>query len=222
MKLVELNKCVFLNESKDISMSELNLLIKKNLKPLYILVAGGVGSGKSFIVDKNLDVDVVDPDKFTVELGDGFYDEKNVAKSMALVKKAVKDKLNGKQTFLQQGTSANLQSTMNKLKVAKENGFTTVLLYVDTPVEQAFAQIEKRVSTGGHGKTIDIKKVEKTSAGAKLTFATLTGVDFDTISNDDEIRVKQAFEKTQQSLKKARENLDYFVKIKNNFYGDVT
>jgi hypothetical protein len=23
-------------------------------------------------------------------------------------------------------------------------------------------------------------------------------------------------------LKKARENLDYFVKIKNNFYGDVT
>ena len=203
-------------ESKNISLHELNSILKKSEKPIYVVVAGSVGSGKSYIVDNHLDIETIDPDKFTVELGGGIYDAKNVAKSMAMVKKAVAERLEKKQTFLQQGTSANLQSTITKLKTAKKNGFITVLLYVDTPVEQAMAQIEKRVSTGGHGDSIDRKKVENTSAGAKLTFRALSGDEFDKISDSDAERINQALEKTEKQLENARAHLDYFVKVENN------
>ena len=205
-------------ESKNIEMSELQTLIDSSKKPIFILVAGSVGSGKSFIVQKKLPhIDVIDPDAFTVELGGGVYDAKNVAKSIKMVNKAVADRLNNKQSFVQQGTSANLQASINKLKVAKENGFVTVLLYVDAPVEQAIASVKKRVASGGHGETIDAKKVENTSAGAKLTFRTLSGVDFHKTTSTDLQRVEQALDKTEKTIEKARKNLDYFIRVENKY-----
>jgi hypothetical protein len=92
-----------------------------------------------------------------------------------------------------------------------------VLLYIDAPIEQALKQVEKRVAAGGHGETIDRKKVENTSAGAKLTFRALSGVDFDKATEEDLERVQQALEKTEKSLDKARANLDYFVRIENKY-----
>ncbi len=212
MKLKQL-----LLESKNISMAELDALTKKSDKPIYVVVAGSVGSGKSYVVERDLDIHTIDPDKFTVELGDGVYDGKNVAKSMAMVKKAVTERLDKKLSFLQQGTAANLQSTINKFKVAKEKGFITVLLYIDAPIEQAIAQVEKRVAAGGHGDTIDRKKVENTSAGAKLTFRALSGVDFDKATEEDLDRVKQALEKTEKTLDDARKHLDYFIRVVNKY-----
>lgn len=216
MKLCDLNYTTLM-EARDISMSKLNSLTKASKKPIYILVAGATGSGKSFIVKRDLNIDTIDPDEFTIQLGDGIYNNKNVSKSMALVKKAVLEKFKNQETFLQQGTSANLQSTINKLKTAKEHGFTTVLLYVDAPIEQAIKQIEKRVSDGGHGESIDRKKVENTSAGARLTFRTLSGVDFEKATEDDLKRVETALEKTEKTLSKARQNLDYFIRVENKY-----
>lgn len=212
MKLKQL-----LLESKNISMTELDALTKKSDKPIYVVVAGSVGSGKSYVVERDLDIHTIDPDKFTVELGGGVYDGKNVAKSMAMVKKDVAERLDKKLSFLQQGTAANLQSTINKFKVAKEKGFITVLLYIDAPIEQAIAQVEKRVAAGGHGDTIDRKKVENTSAGAKLTFRALSGVDFDKATEEDLDRVKRALEKTEKTLDDARKHLDYFIRVDNKY-----
>ena len=212
MKLKQL-----LLESKNISMAELDALTKKSDKPIYVVVAGSVGSGKSYVVERDLDIHTIDPDKFTVELGGGVYDGKNVAKSMAMVKKAVAERLDKKLSFLQQGTAANLQSTINKFKVAKEKGFITVLLYIDAPIEQAIAQVEKRVAAGGHGDTIDRKKIENTSAGAKLTFRALSGVDFDKATEEDLDRVKRALEKTEKTLDDARKHLDYFIRVDNKY-----
>ena len=215
MTLFELN----LMESKEITISQLkNQLTKDKKNSYYVVVAGSTGSGKSFIVNRDLpDINVIDPDEFTMQLGNGVYDSKNVAKSMAMVKKEVATRLSNKSTFLQQGTAANLQSTINKLKKAKESGFKTVLLYIDAPVEQAIKQIEKRVSSGGHGESIDIKKVENTSAGAKLTFRALSGVDYDKATSEDIIRVEQALEKTTKDLKKAQEFLDFYLRIENKY-----
>lgn len=212
MKLKQL-----LLESKNISMAELDALTKKSDKPIYVVVAGSVGSGKSYVVERDLDIHTIDPDKFTVELGGGVYDGKNVAKSMAMVKKDVAERLDKKLSFLQQGTAANLQSTINKFKVAKEKGFITVLLYIDAPIEQAIAQVEKRVAAGGHGDTIDRKKIENTSAGAKLTFRALSGVDFDKATEEDLDRVKRALEKTEKTLDDARKHLDYFIRVDNKY-----
>lgn len=212
MKLREL-----LLESKDISIQELDKLTKTSGKPVYILLAGSLGSGKSFIVKRDLDVDTVDLDVFTMELGAGVYDKKNVGKAMAMLKKAIAERLSNGQTFVQQGTSANLQSTINKIKNAKNHGFITVLLYVDTPVDQAIRQVEKRVAAGGHGESIDRTKVEHTSADAKLTFRALSGVDFEKATEDDIERVKQAVEKTEKTLDNVRKNLDYFIRIENTY-----
>lgn len=204
-------------EARNMDVRQLDRLVKTSDDPIYVVVAGSTGSGKSFVVDRDLDIETIDPDKFTVELGKGVYDGKNVAKSMAMVKKAVAERLSKKQTFLQQGTSANLQSTINKLKTAKENGFTTVLLYIDAPIEQAIKQVEKRVAAGGHGASIDRKKVENTSNGAKLTFRALSGVDFDKATAEDLDRVEKALEKTEKTLSQARKHLDYFVRVENKY-----
>jgi len=205
-------------ESKGISIQELGELIETSKDPVYIVVAGSVGSGKSYIVNKHLpNVDTVDPDNFTMQLGDGVYDGKNVAKAMALVKKDIAEKLSSKTTFIQQGTSANLQATINKLEKMKKSGFTTALLFVDAPIEQAIKQIEQRVASGGHGETLDRKKVETTSNSAKLTFRALSGVDFDMATEEDVEKVNQVLEKIEKTLDNARKNLDYFVRIDNKY-----
>lgn len=204
-------------EARNITIKQLDALVKNSKKPVYIVVAGSVGSGKSFVVNRDLDVDTVDPDEFTMKLGNGVYNGKNVAKSMAMVKDAVKERLDNKKTFLQQGTSANLQSTINKLKNAKKYGYKTVLLFVDAPIDQALKQVEKRVADGGHGESIDRKKVERTSDGAKLTFRALSGVDFEKATAEDLSRVEKALEKTDKTLEKARRNLDFFIRIDNKY-----
>jgi len=205
-------------EAKNINIKQLDTLTKHSKKPIYIIVAGSVGAGKSYIVDKHLpNIDTIDPDKFTIELGKGVYNGKNVSKSMAMVKKAVAERLSNKQSFLQQGTAANLQSTINKLKKAQENGFKTVLLYIDAPIEQAIKQIEKRVRAGGHGDTISPDKVQRTSEGARLTFRALSGVDLDKATVEDFERVDKALEKTTKDLKKAQKYLDFYIKIENTY-----
>jgi len=215
MKLSEMN---ILFESKNLTINKLKSLVSSSKNPVYIVVAGSTGSGKTFIVNKELSgIDVVDPDIFTVGLGDGVYYEKNVAKSMVMVRKAVDDRLDKKQSFLQQGTSANLQSTINKLKKAKEKGFLTILLYIDAPIDQSLKQVFKRVEGGGHGASIDKKKVENTSAGSQLTFRALSGVDFDKATKKDLERVEKALEKTEKNLIDARKNLDYFIRIENKY-----
>lgn len=205
-------------EVRNINVKQLNTLIAKSKKPIYVVVAGSVGSGKSYVAKRDLKgIKTIDPDAFTMELGGGEYDASNVAKSMAMVKKEAEEMFKSGQSFLQQGTSANLQSTINKLKKAKQSGFRTVLFYVDTDIEQAMKQVEKRVGDGGHGSTIDLKKVTNTSNGARLTFRALSGVDFDKATAEDLSRVEQALEKTEKDLDKARENLDFFIRIENKY-----
>jgi predicted ABC-type ATPase len=196
----------------------LQSIISDTTDPVYILVCGSVGAGKSTIVDKYLEnIEIVDPDKFTVELGGGLYDISNVAKSMSLVKKTVTYLLETRQTFIQQGTAANLQSTINKFENAKKTGYITILLYVDVPIEQAFKQIETRVLCGGHGETIDIRKVKNTYAGARLTFRTLSGVDYDNVTEEELKRVANALEKTKKNINEVRNDVDHFVYVENKY-----
>jgi len=210
--------------SKKISIKSLKTLIEKSDKPIYVLVAGSVGAGKSFIINKFLsDTDVIDPDDFTKSLGNETYNSSNVAKSMSLVRKAVKDKLNKKESFVQQGTSANLQNTIKKLIQAKKAGFKTVLLYVSAPIEQAFEQIQQRVKKGGHGKDIDFKKIDKTYKGSKLTFKALTGENINSFDIEDKNRIQKALDFLNKSFKDistlshAQSYVDFYVEVDNTY-----
>lgn len=148
---------------KKINISELKTLNA----PLYILVAGGIGAGKSFVIKKYLDkMMVVDPDETTMSLGNGIYNPSNVAKSMAITKDTVMNALKSSQSFIQQGTSANLQSTINKMKQAKIFGYTTVLLYIDTSLSQSILNVSNRKNR----TEISDTKIERTLEGSKHTF----------------------------------------------------
>ena len=138
-----------LNEGVSISIGQLNTLED----PVYVLIAGGVGAGKSYVLSKN------------------------TSKAMAITKKKVLDMLDSGESFIHMGTSANLNATINKLKVAKDKGFTTVLLFIDTPPEQAIENNKERVTKGGRGDTIPDHKFQRTYDGAKNTF--------DNLKNDD-------------------------------------
>lgn len=135
-------------------------------EPTYILVAGAIGAGKSTVVGKHLSKYlVVDPDTNTMVIGNGEYNPKNVAESMALTKKQVQYCLEHQTSFVQQGTSANLKSTINKLKDAKNKGFKTVLLYIDTPLETSIKNVSKR----DERNSIPQYKIERTYNGSKAT-----------------------------------------------------
>lgn len=214
MRLTALNE----SSNKELKIGDLDGFIAKSKTPVYILVAGSVGSGKSFVVSKFLPkVDVLDPDDYTMRLGAGVYSEKNVSASIKLVQKDIKDKLTRRETFIQQGTSANFQSTITKLKTAKLHGFVTVLLYVDTPISQAIEQVKKRVEAGGHGAGINSTKVQRTYAGAKLSFRALSGIETDELTQFDLDLIQTGLEKTESTLKSIQKDLDYFVRVKNEY-----
>lgn len=180
--------------------------IKNISKPLYILVAGAIGAGKSTVVSKYLsEIEVVDPDIYTMQLGSGVYDDKNVATSMAMTKAMVKQMLEGDKSFIQQGTSANLQSSLNKMMEAKKKGFETVLLYVDTPLEKSIKNVANRTDRN----SIPTYKVERTHNGALLTYQVFT----DTIK--DMSRVIPALQSTLLTTEAAQALVDYTIHYKN-------
>tara|TARA_R110001606_G_scaffold82261_1_gene188845 strand:- start:684 stop:1226 length:543 start_codon:yes stop_codon:yes gene_type:complete len=155
-----------ITEGTSISIGQLNTIDE----PLYVLIAGGVGAGKSYVLSKNTDLPIIDVDDVTMELGNGKYDSKNTGRAREITKQKVADAMEKGESFIQMGTSANLNSTINKLTYAKSNGYTTVLLFIDTPPEQAYANNQERVGAGGRGNEIPEHKFQRTYDGAKNTF----------------------------------------------------
>lgn len=191
-------------------MKKIQITDIKNItdKPLYILIAGAIGSGKSTVVSKYLsDFNIVDPDIFTMQLGRGVYDDKHVATSMAMTKATVLSLLKGDESFIQQGTSANLQSSLNKMMNAKKNGFTNILLYVDTPLEKSIENVTNRTDRNN----IPSYKVERTHNGALLTYQVLT----DTV--EDMSRVIPSLQSTLLTMEAAQALTDYTIHYKNSY-----
>ncbi len=190
-------------------MKKIQITDIKNIntaKPLYILIAGAIGAGKSTVVSKYLPtIEVVDPDIYTMQLGRGVYDEKNVATSMAMVKSVVNQKLSGNETFIQQGTSANLQSSLNKMMNAQKNGFTTILLYIDTPLEKSIENVANRKDRN----IIPSYKVKRTHDGALLTYQLFTN------TVEDVSRVIPALQNTLLTEEAAQALTDYTIHYKN-------
>jgi predicted kinase len=155
-----------ITEGTSISIGQLNTIDGS----LYVLICGGVGAGKSYVLSKNTDLPIIDIDDVTMELGNGEYNPKNTSKAMAITNKKVKSKIESGESFIHMGTSANLNSTINKLTYAKSNGYTTVLLFIDTPPEQAYANNQERVGAGGRGNEIPEHKFQRTYDSAKNTF----------------------------------------------------
>lgn len=142
--------------------------------PLYVLVAGGIASGKTTHVNKHIkNIPVMDVDDIMSEMGFKDYSPYQLSIAMQKISESIKDMMLRKESLVSMGTAANLQFTIDRLHWAKMAGYSTVLLYIDTPLAQAIKQNDHRVSLGGRGITAQKHKIEKSNAGAAKTVATL-------------------------------------------------
>ena len=188
---------------KKINITDIQTISKP---PLYVLVAGAIGAGKSYIVNKYLsDLHIIDIDENTLKLGNGVYDGANVRESMTLTFAEVKAQFKKNESFVQQGTSANLQSTINKMKLAKEYGFTTILLLIDTDPKQAYINATTRVDRNNISST----KIKRTYGASKSVFNFMN----DEIT--DMFYAEPILEKLNMTAHAAQTLTDYTIHYKN-------
>ena len=155
-------------------MKEIKLDEISNNQLYYILMCGSVGSGKNYIVQTYLNhIPMIDIDYEVIKLGNGLYDTKNITRAKLNLETLKNQYFLNKTSFIHQGTSANFNNTLVKLKNAKDHGFKTILIYVNTPIEVSFDNIKNRIMSGGHGSTITLKKLKNTYEGSKYTFDNL-------------------------------------------------
>ena len=152
----------------------------KSTNPIYVYVIGGSASGKNYWYENNLaDIPLVDIDEFVKRLAKetGNDPRKLVSKGIALVNKELTDKFTNGISVGQTGTGGNTKGVYNRLKKAKDAGFETALILVDTDPEEAIARNQQRVQSGGHGDTLSDDKIRRTNEYARKTFNELKNSD---------------------------------------------
>lgn len=155
-----------LNESVSIGIDQI-----ENLKDdkLFVSIGGGIGAGKTFIAKKFITLPVIDVDDFVANVNEGKYDRSNLALGRKKFNMALMEALEFNQSFVHIGTNANLNGTKNRLTIAKQNGFTTILVFVDTNPEKAIQQVE-----GREERTEILKeRIIKSHDDASIVFQTL-------------------------------------------------
>ena len=143
---------------------------------VYVFIMGGSASGKNYIYDMELNrLPLVDVDAYVKELSKGDFDKarKFVSSAIHMVNKDIDQKIVDRQSFAQTGTGANFKGVYNRIKKIKDAGYTVIVVLVETTVENAIERNKQRVASGGHGKTLESDKIERTKKFARETFETL-------------------------------------------------
>lgn len=130
-----------LNESVLIEIDQI-----ENLKDdkIFVSIGGGIGAGKTFITKKFINLPVIDVDDFVAKVNEGKYDRSNLAFGRKKFNIALMEALESNQSFVHMGTNANLNGTKNRLTIAKQNGFTTILVFINTCPDKVFERIQNR------------------------------------------------------------------------------
>ena len=148
---------------------------------LFVTVGGGIAVGKSYVAEKFIHLPVIDVDDCVVEVNGGTYDRSCLAEGRKLFKQRLEDAFESSASFCHMGTNANLNGTKKRLYCAKENGFTSVLVLVETPIEKALAQSKQRVDEGVRNE-ISIERIYQSMLDSMRVFHQLnkdnTLVDF--------------------------------------------
>jgi len=154
-------------ESKKISPHE----IKKIEGPVFIMMAGPIGAGKSWVQDQFLGkLKSIDTDLINQELSLGEFDSKLTGKSRAEAERRQAEFILRGQSFVRHQVGQNPGPILKGFEAAKKRGFTTVLFYVDVSLEQALKQNADRISSGGRGIPPEQEyKIERTVEKSKET-----------------------------------------------------
>ena len=142
-------------------ISLVQLLNEVEGKPKAIILAGAPGAGKGYVLSGlNLDgIKVLNVDNAYIELlkkanvsldlkNAGPEDRSEAAKAMAAANKEFKGKvaatIEGKESFILDGTAASIKQTANLKKELEEAGYEVFMLYVYTDLERSLRQNQDR------------------------------------------------------------------------------
>lgn len=147
--------------------------------PVYVLIAGGIGAGKTHVIAKmNLPIQNMDIDNTMHELGLVEYNRENLAIAIKKISAEFDEKMAKKESLIAMGTSADLTFSINRLYWAKQKGYTTVLLHIDAPADQCLAQNAKRRVEGKRAVSKDEEfKIQRTCQASAATVAALRDTD---------------------------------------------
>lgn len=171
---------------KTLDISELDSITDR---PLYILVAGSAGVGKTTLFRKYCKkFSIMDIDDVIIELGGGEYSRKNTPAAIELITKRVFEMMENKESFVAMGTSSVLRMAIERLTNAKEMGYHTVLVHIWAPLDQIVRQNRERMELGGRG-----------------------------VAFDEEYKIKEMFDGSNKTVKflKRSDLIDYFISYNN-------
>jgi len=144
----------FYNQSNAIEIDQINTF--KDDK-LFISVGGCIGSGKTYFIEKFIDISVIDVDDCVKAIGQGIYNRIHLAEGRKIFQTKLEEAFKGNESFVHVGTNSNLNGVKQRLLQGKENGFTNILVLIDTNIEKSIKQIQERIER----KEIAIDRVKQ-------------------------------------------------------------
>jgi predicted kinase len=144
-------------------------------RPRYVMIAGGIASGKNHVVKEHIhSIKIMDVDDVMERMSYTDYTGVQFHHAMQIIGKEIDMMMGRKECLIAMGTSSNLGNAINRLHYAKMMGYTTILAYIDAPVEQAVSQNTERREKGKRFVTDEeARKIERTNTGAAQTVAAL-------------------------------------------------
>lgn len=168
--MIRFTEYSLLIEGKKVTVPALKNLIGK--EKVFVLFGGTMGAGKTTWANANLKghITILDPDDIGIS-------QKN-----SQVKKLIAQG----ESVVDMGTMANEQASLNKLKLAKDAGFTTVAILISTTPEEAIKRNRARIAGGGRG-----------------------------VAPEKEGKIAVQYENALKSFKTVKRQADYFMEIKS-------
>ena len=137
------------------------------IKPQFVLVMGGAGSGKNYYISQNF------PSFLLIDI-DAIKGELGVGPAITAIRPMMEKAFAEKKNVAHPTTGTNLKAQQNKLALAQRNGYSTTVVLVDTPIDQAIAQVRKRYREGGHD--VEIDKIVSSNKIARQNYEALKGL----------------------------------------------
>lgn len=142
---------------------------------IFVTIIGGVGSGKNhFYKDYFDNFRLFDIDEYVEKLSDGNWEEsrKYVSAAMHSVESDLKEHFNTGESCVNTCSGAITSGILKKMQWAKDQGYKTVVIFIDVSAETAMSRNIDRVNAGERG-LIPEYKVLRTNEAARNNYPVL-------------------------------------------------
>lgn len=166
-----------------IPVQAFNFLHEHSPLPLYVVISGGIATGKTHIVRKYLSAyRIMDIDDYMVRHGYTDYDRQGeqFSHAMRLIDADIQETKRNHIPMVSMGTAANYDFLHFRLIEARQHGYETAVLQVRCSLEQALAQNAQRRERGEHHvRDEELDQIESTARNSAAALDRLLQEDRD-------------------------------------------